>query len=160
MSKKSNKKNQGDLIIIIVSVVLYTALFIGAIILCGKYINSYFESKNYSSAKAYVDGEVQKNVIEKKVDSSSSRKTVTKYYTYKYVFEVDGQKYYGEKNNTSEYYGDEFTVLYNPNNPNEFVIEDESGFPILFTVIVIAMAALEIYAIYKVVDEIKYTNKK
>lgn len=154
MSKKKNKKKftlkgKGAML---VGAIVFLMMFIGCVVLTGKYTKEYFDSKNYASTTAYVVGEVKTNRITDK-DEYGNVKAVHEYYDYKYVFEVDGKEYTGEKNNVEEYYGDSFTVLYDENNPSKFVIGDEASFPVILFVASVFVFAIFGYTVYRIITD-------
>jgi len=125
-------------------------VFAGCVYLTGKYTKEFFDSKNYESTTAYVYGEVSVNKVTDK-DKYGNVKSEHKYYTFDYLYEVDGEEYYGEKNNFEGYFGDEFTVLYNADNPEKHVIGDEATFPIglyLASLFILGLFGFTVYRIF------------
>lgn len=149
--KKSGKKGKLKLHtaepLTIAGVAVIGLLMVGCIILSVKYTKQFFDSKNYAHTTASIVGDVDKNVIEKEDDKGNI--TTKIYYTYKFSFTVDGVEYYGEKNNIEDYYGENFDILYDPNDPHIFVISEESGFPWLLWVVSALLVVLEGAGIYK-----------
>lgn len=155
MAKKGKSKVKSpmsDKIVMLVGSIVMVLLFVGSVILTGKYIKEYQDSKSYKSTTAYIVGDISINKITEE-DKYGNVKSVKKYYDYKYVFEVNGQEYGGEKNNSEEYYGESFEVLYDENDPAKFVIAEEATFPLLLLFISIGLGVLAGAGIYKTITD-------
>lgn len=136
----------------IIGAIVLLLAFIGCAYLTGKYTKEFFDSKNYETATAYVVGEVKVNKVTEK-DKYGNIKSEHKYYDYEYVYEVDGMEYSGEKSNFEGYFGDEFEVLYDADNPGKHVIGDEATFPIGLYLASLFVLVLLGYTVYRIITD-------
>lgn len=153
MAKKKKKRKQiADRGITFIGVVIMGFLTVVCAFLTIKSTIEYKDSKSYVSADATVVGDVNINRITRE-DKFGDIVSEKRYYDYTYSFIVDGRVYYGEKNNVEEYYGDTFKVLYDENDPNKFIIEEEAKFPIGLYIALFFLLSLESVGIYKFVAD-------
>ena len=150
--KKGRKTPISDKINMIIGTLIMCLLFIGSLFLTVKYIREFSASKTYKEATAYIISDVNIDRITKK-DNYGNITSETNYYDYEYAFEVNGKKYTGSKTHVEEYYGDTFTVLYDENNPEHFVIADEAAFPVLLCIATIILGVLSGLGIYRTITD-------
>lgn len=150
--KRKRRGTFDDNLVGVVGIVFIVFLTIGFMVLTVNHIKEYVASKTFETATARVVGDVDINKITKE-DKYGNIESVTKYYTYDYVFTVDGEDYYGNVFNIEKYYGDSFEVKYDKNDPSHFIIGDEAKPPVTMCIVLILLIGLSCFTVYRVISD-------